>query len=177
MVDKCIDYAAESPVAAFGKGSVAFVFDTTGLAVEYMPLVRRGALVLSIARVPPGSAMAAPEAGAAATWACGTEADAPWTAFMGRKAMDLADAGVRLWARNRYGIQYEHVKTEPTSADLEELGELVRAGKLRAVVGRAADLENREEVRKGCMDVYRGKGGLGKFVIAVDEKGRMAAGD
>ena len=177
VVDHVIDYAKQDPVKAFGSGSVDFVFDTTGQAVAYMPLVRKGGLVLSIARVPPGSAMDSTTHTEAAAEAqdphvVGPQLQQPGrTACVGRRAMNAQDAAVRLWARTRHGIAYEYMKTEPTSADLDDLARLVEEGKLRPVVGRTAKLSELETIRKACGDIFKGKGGLGKFVIEMDSEG------
>ncbi|RWA05759.1 hypothetical protein EKO27_g9346, partial [Xylaria grammica] len=50
--------------------------------------------------------------------------------------------------------------------DAERTGEFIATGKVKAVK-RVVDLEDIEAVRKGCEQVYKGKGGIGKLVIKI----------
>ena len=132
VMDRAVDFTARNPVAESGARSVAFVFDTTGLPLVYMPLVRKDELVLSIAWVPPGSATDLSNGSKEAK----LQALQPLkTACVGKRAMDVQDAVVRMWARTRYGVSYEYQKTEPTSTDVVDLGVLVSRGKSGSLWG------------------------------------------
>ncbi|KAI1273061.1 alcohol dehydrogenase [Xylaria sp. FL0933] len=50
--------------------------------------------------------------------------------------------------------------------DVERVGELVATGKVKPVK-RLVELEDIAAVRKGCKQVYTGKGGIGKLVIKI----------
>jgi NADPH:quinone reductase-like Zn-dependent oxidoreductase len=160
VVDEAIDYTQSDIIKEIGKASVEFVFDTTGLASDYLPLLKKGGLLLSIARLPPGSALKNedPNAPKQSRVAC-----------IGQNVMDAQDAAFRTWAKTRYGVSYEYMKTDPRTEDLEAVGELVRDGKLKAVVGKTAKLESIEEVRDACAGILKGKGGVGKFVTTMDD--------
>ncbi|KAK3052549.1 hypothetical protein LTR09_006403 [Extremus antarcticus] len=160
VVDQAIDYTVQTDiVTAIGKGTVDFVLDTTGLAADYLPLLRRSGLCLSIARLPPGSALKNedPDAPAQSRVAC-----------IGQNVMDGLDAAFRAWAKTRWGVVYVYQKTEPRSEDVEEVSGLVGKGWVRPVVGRTVGLEDEEGVREGCMQMFKGKGGVGKFVITAE---------
>jgi len=158
-VDRAVDYTKDDVVQALGRGSVDFVFDTTGLAGQYVPLVKRGGLCLSIARIPPGSAMKEPGQPSKGRVAC-----------VGLGFMDGLDGAFRFWAKNMYGVVYGYHKTEPTNEDMVAVGEMVGEGSLRPVVGKTAALEDIETIRKVCMGMFKGAGGLGKFVIEMEEQ-------
>jgi hypothetical protein len=55
----------------------------------------------------------------------------------------------------------------PDAEDLNKLATWVAEGKITPVVGRTAKLSDIDGVRKGCQEVFDGKGGVGKFVIEV----------
>lgn len=158
VVDKIVDYTKVDVVKDVGKGQVDFVFDTTGLAAEYIPMIKKGGLCLSVARLPPGSALK------------NEDPDAPRQgriACIGQNIMDGMDAAFRMWAQKMHGVTYVYQKTDPTSQDLHSVRELVSEGRLKAVVGRTVAFDNVEEVRDACMAVYKGKGGVGKVVIKI----------
>jgi NADPH:quinone reductase-like Zn-dependent oxidoreductase len=160
VVDIAHDYTQLDVTKAVGTGAVDFVFDTTGLAADYLPMIKRGGLCLSIARLPPGSALKSedPDAPAQSRLAC-----------IGQNVMDGMDAAFRTWARTRYGVTYQYQRTVPVSGDLEAVSRLVEEGKVRAVVGRTTSLGDVEGVREGCMGVFKGKGQVGKFVITMED--------
>ena len=45
VVDEAFDYTQVNVATAVGKGKVDFVFDTTGLAADYLPMIKRGRLL------------------------------------------------------------------------------------------------------------------------------------
>jgi hypothetical protein len=74
------------------------------------------------------------------------------------------------WKLLGTSIQYEFVSGSPNiREDLEAAGEVVARSKVKAVT-TVVDLEDVDEVIKGCERVYSGKGGLGKFVIRISKE-------
>ena len=130
--------------------------DTIGSAGVYLPLLKKDALLLSIARIPPGSALKAGDEGL--------------VACVGLSFLDAQDAAFRKYAKMRYGVTYEYVKTEPKTEDLEAVGQMVQERKLRPVIGRTEKLRDLDAVKDACMSIFNGKGGMGKFVMIMDEE-------
>ncbi len=160
VVDEAFDYTKSDVVKQIGKGKVDFVFDTTGLAGDYLPMMKHGGLCLSIARLPPRSALK------------NEDPDAPHqsrVACIGQNVMTGMDAGFRTWARTRYGVTYFYQKTDPVTEDLQTGSDLVDQGKIKTVVGKTASLEDIVEIRETCAGIAKGKGGIGKFVITMPE--------
>lgn len=156
VVDEIFDYTKTDVTKSIGKGKVDFVFDTTGLAGEYLPMLKHGGLCLSIARLPPGSAMK------------NEDPHAPQqnrVACIGQGIMDGMDYAFRTWAKTVYGVTYVYQKTEPESEDLRVVGEMVEGGKVRSVVGKTASLDEVEKVREACMGFSRGRVGWGSLLL------------
>jgi NADPH:quinone reductase-like Zn-dependent oxidoreductase len=160
VVDEVYDYTKVNVTKEIGKHKVDFVFDTTGLAGEYIPMLKNGGFCLSIARLPPGSALKSedPDAPHQSRLAC-----------IGQNVMDGMDAAFRTWAKTMHGVTYVYQKTDPDTADLQAVSELVQNGELKAVVGKTASFEDVEEVKSGCMGIFKGKGAIGKFVVTMDK--------
>jgi NADPH:quinone reductase-like Zn-dependent oxidoreductase len=73
--------------------------------------------------------------------------------------------GWKLWGTK---VKYEFLSADTNDrGDLDGLAELVREGKIKPVVGKVVDLDDINGVRQGCTEVFTGKGGIGKFVIAI----------
>jgi NADPH:quinone reductase-like Zn-dependent oxidoreductase len=150
-----VDYTAGDVIAAVGRGTVDFFFDTQGLTVAYLPLVKPGSGVIrTISMLPSGSAMAQMTTGDQfPTWL--------------RYTLDLADWFYRWWVGRR-GVAYAYDLMTPSGRDLEDLSRWVQEGKFRPIVGRTAKLSDVKSVREACGQVFDGKGGIGKFVIEID---------
>lgn len=140
------------------KGSVDFLFDTTGQSMEFLCLMvpNTGAIV-SVATAPSGTLLQ--NSGVMK----GPNASLP---LVGRVFLDAAD-GVRRLRAWRWGVAYEYLFLEPNGEDLRTLAGHVEAGKLVPVVGDKVDIRDIGKVREACGLVYKGKGGLGKTVIQV----------
>jgi NADPH:quinone reductase-like Zn-dependent oxidoreductase len=149
---RIIDYTKEDVVTAIGKGTVDYFFDCTGQTLKSLPVMKHGGVIISIATVPPGDAIA--------------KHLAPGIPFIIKTFLNFADWFFRWWA-GRAGVRYEYIFMEPSAEDLNDFSEWVGEGKVTPVVGRTAKLSDVEGVRKGCQEVYDGKGGVGKFVIEV----------
>jgi NADPH:quinone reductase-like Zn-dependent oxidoreductase len=153
-VDEVIDYTTGDVVKQIEKGIVDFLFDTMGVSLPYLPLLKKGTgTVVSISTLPSGSQ--AKEA-------------FPETPWMVAKVMDLLDCW-RRWRAHRWGVTYRYFAPNPElfAKDLGRFVGWVLEGKVIPVIGRTAKLTDLEGVKVGCQEVLSGKGGVGKFVIEV----------
>lgn len=90
----------------------------------------------------------------------------PQLPFLFRILLDIGDA-VRKFRARRWSVEYEYIFLNPNAEDLESLSQYVKDNKLRPVVGSRVDFHDIVKVREACLQVYNGKGGLGKTVIEV----------
>ncbi|KAI0400788.1 alcohol dehydrogenase [Xylaria palmicola] len=153
LVDQVVDYQATRRLTdAVPAGSVDLVLNTQWDLVRTLPLAdpERG-VVVSISSAPPPSLLRELMP-TAPFWVFWVLAVAQWYyAF-------------KLRGTN---IKYAFVSGNPgIREDLERTGELIAAGKVKAV-NRIVDLEDVQAVREGCQQVYTGKGGIGKLVIRM----------
>ncbi|KAH9205797.1 chaperonin 10-like protein [Leptodontidium sp. 2 PMI_412] len=75
---------------------------------------------------------------------------------------------LNIWRASRYSVKYSYLWMKPDREGLEELASWVDGGKkVKLVVGRKSRLEDLEAVIDGCEEVFKGNGGLGKFVIEI----------
>ncbi|KAK6365846.1 hypothetical protein LTR64_008682 [Lithohypha guttulata] len=154
-----IDYTKEEPTTVIPRGSVDFVFDTTGEAMRFLSLMTPStSSIVSISTLPSGtqlqgsSIMRRPD-----------NPQMPWLEYL---SLNLLDIVSKLRAR-RWGVEYQYMFLEPDGEDLGEITNYVEEGLLRPVIGSTADMKNLDSVRKVAGFVYDGKGGLGKSVIKV----------
>ncbi|KAK5103908.1 hypothetical protein LTS08_003331 [Lithohypha guttulata] len=159
VVDQIIDYTREEPTTVIPRGSVDFVFDTTGEAMRFLSLMTPStSSIVSISTLPSGtqlqgsSIMRRPD-----------NPQMPWLEYL---SLNLLDIVSKLRAR-RWGVEYQYMFLEPDGEDLGEITNYVEEGLLRPVIGFTADMKNLDSVRKVAGFVYDGKGGLGKSVIKV----------
>ncbi|OAG05791.1 GroES-like protein [Paraphaeosphaeria sporulosa] len=159
VVDQIIDYTTESPLKVIPPQSVDFLFDTTGQAMEFLPLmIPSTSLIISIATQPSGTQlqdsgiMDRPD-----------KPKLPWYILMG---LNLVDSGRKFYAR-RSGVEYAYWFMEPNAEDLDALRANVEDGLLRPVVGKQVDIRDIDGVREACKMVFDGKGGVGKTVFRV----------
>ncbi|ESZ95429.1 hypothetical protein SBOR_4170 [Sclerotinia borealis F-4128] len=159
---KVVDYTKEDVVKMIGNGSVDFLFDTTSCALSLGPLVKKGGVIVSISMVPGGTATiermirhidGVSDGGAEVTLSW-------WIA----KIMDFLDWSLRKWA-SWNGRTYSYLMMEPSRKDLDKLTGWIKEGILTPIIGSEVKLEDIVGVRKGCQEVFTGKGGMGKFVI------------
>lgn len=159
-----VDYTKEDVVKVIGKGTIDFLFDTTSSALSFGPLVKKGGVIVSISMVPGGTAtiehMTRHIDGVSDE---GVEVKLSWWLV---RVLDFLDWSLRRWA-SWNGRSYSYLMMEPSREDLEKLGRWVEEGKLKPIVGSEAKLDDIEGVRKGCNEVFAGKGGVGKFVITM----------
>ncbi|KAJ3473298.1 hypothetical protein NLG97_g10389 [Lecanicillium saksenae] len=142
VVDQIIDYTKDDPIKTIPAQSVDFIFDTTGQATEFMPLLVKGTgLVVSIATTPSGATLQ--------NSSVMNVPNRPRLPIAARVFLDATDGLRKLKARF--------------------YGDAAEEGKLRPVVGLRVDLKNIDKVREACWQTYKGKGGLGKTVFEVKQ--------
>jgi NADPH:quinone reductase-like Zn-dependent oxidoreductase len=146
-----IDYTKENVSKAIGAGTVDFMFDTMAGAIESLPLIRKGGVIISISKLPSGDELK-------------RKFKSP-PLFM-VVLLNLIDQ-VNKWRAGRYGVNYSYLWMAPDAKGLDELGRLIGEGKLKPLVGRTAKLEDEKAVKSGYDEVHSGKGGVGKFVVEV----------
>ncbi|KAJ9298196.1 hypothetical protein DTO271G3_3801 [Paecilomyces variotii] len=162
-VDEIIDYKKVDPKSVIEHGSVDFLFDTNGLAMEYLCLMRSGSgCIISISTAPSGTQLQN-----SAVMRLPHHLTVP---LVPRLALDMMDSIRKLRAK-RYGVSYSYMFLEPSGEDLDTLRGYVEEGRLKTVVGTTANMQDIAEVRKACQVVYSNRGGLGKVIIVVDKAG------
>lgn len=139
--------------------SVDFFFDTTGQAMQFLPLmVQSTGMVVSIATKPSSATLQ----GSSVM----KRPDNPRIPFYGRIFLDVGDSISKLRA-HCYGVEYQYWFLSPNAKDLDTLRSYVEEGKLLPVVGARVSMTDIDQVREACQVIYNGKGGLGKTVIEV----------
>ncbi|KAJ0417400.1 chaperonin 10-like protein [Aspergillus carlsbadensis] len=164
-VDEIIDYKTSNPKTIIPHGTIDFLFDTTGAAMDYLCLMRpQTGCIVSIATAPSGTQLQ--------DSAVMRLPHRPVLPVIPRVVLNVADSvrRVRAW---RYRVRYEYMFLEPNGEDLEKLAGFVEGGKVRTVVGENVEMMDVEGVRKACQVVYGNQGGLGKAVIRVSAGGNL----
>ncbi|KAG4433336.1 hypothetical protein IFR05_011185 [Cadophora sp. M221] len=150
--DQIVDYTKENLTQVVGKGTVDFMFDTVKNTMSALPVMKKGGMIVSISTVPNGTGFKQ------------VYNDMPvWMVYI----LNFMDWFYRAWTGWK-GVQYEYLKVNGNSADLEALAKAVEEGKLKPIVGSTAKLSDLEGVRNGCQQIMEGKGGVGKFVIEIE---------
>ncbi|KAL7944083.1 GroES-like protein [Trichoderma barbatum] len=159
VVDQIIDYTKTDPLEAIPLRSVDFVFDTTGQAMHFLPLiVRSTGMVVSISTKPSSATLQ----GSSVM----KRPDNPRIPLYGRIFLDLGDSINKLRAYY-YGVEYKFWFLSPNAKDLDILTSYVEEGRVSPVVGARVSMMDIDQVREACQVIYNGKGGLGKTVIEV----------
>ncbi|CAG8905498.1 unnamed protein product [Penicillium egyptiacum] len=154
-----IDYTKLDPRKVIESGSVDFLFDTVGLAMEYLCLMKgQSGCIVSVATMPSGNQLQK-----SSISDLPPNSGIPVALRMGLNAFDCVRK-LRAW---RYGVEYAYMFLESSGQDLDELRSHVEEHRLRTVVGKTVELSDIEAVRSACQTVYNGKGGLGKVVLKV----------
>lgn len=146
-------------MAIIPRGSVDFILDTTGQAMQFLSLMTPStSTIISISTLPSGTQLQqAPIM---------DRPDKPQIPFIMRLVLNALDSikQLRAW---RWSVHYEYLFLESNGKDLASLTKFVEEGKLVPVVGSRVDLRDIEKVREACSIVYKGKGGIGKTVINI----------
>lgn len=147
---------------AIPRGSVDFIFDTTGQAMQFLSLTTpQSGMIISISTNPSGNTLATssflrrPE-----------KPQLPWFVWT---FLTLTDGISKLRAR-RWGVHYEYIFLESNAKDLDLLSGWIEEAKVTPIVGSRADFNDIARVRALCETVYKAKGGLGKAIIDVVQK-------
>ncbi|KAJ5680552.1 hypothetical protein N7536_011691 [Penicillium majusculum] len=158
-VDEIIDYTKSDPREVIKSGSVDFLFDTVGSAMEYLCLMKpKSGRIVSVATMPSGNQLQESSMNDLPN-----KQNIPIALRMALNTFDCVRK-LRAW---RYGVEYSYMFLESTGQDLDELRNHVEEHRLRTVVGNTVELSDIEAVRSACQIVYSGKGGLGKVVVKV----------
>ncbi|KAJ5472612.1 hypothetical protein N7530_006613 [Penicillium desertorum] len=158
-VDEIIDYTKSDPRKVIESGSVDFLFDTVGSAMECLCLMKRqSGCIVSVATMPSGNQLQK-----SSILDLPQNRGIPIALRMGLNALDCVRK-LRAW---RYGVEYSYMFLESSGQDLDELRSHVEEHRLRTVVGNTVELSDIEAVRSACQTVYSGRGGLGKVVVKV----------
>jgi NADPH:quinone reductase-like Zn-dependent oxidoreductase len=153
VVDQVIDYTKEDVLQVVEKGSVDFFYDTAGVSMQFISVMKKGGLVISITTMPSGKEVAK------------VMPDAPYSIL---RVLDVLD-WVNQWRFWWWGARLEaRVETVDTSG-VAQVSQLAEGGKVKAVVGRTADLDDLQGIRDACTEIKAGKGGLGKFVVVMSK--------
>jgi NADPH:quinone reductase-like Zn-dependent oxidoreductase len=152
MVDQIVDYTKEDVGVAIASGSVDFLFDTVGLGVNGLHLMKKGGIIVTVTATPFGPALrrAVPDMPIAIRW-----------------VLDSIGVIIRLRAK-RYGVEYQANFMDPNAKDLDRLSQWSDQGIIKQIVGRKAKFGDFQGIKEGCQEVLSKKGGIGKFVIEMD---------
>lgn len=141
------------------RGSIDFVLDTMGQAMQLLHLMRPSTgTIVSISTTPSGSQLQ--------NSSFFKRPDHPKLPLLARTFLDSVDYIRKLRAR-RWNVKYTYMFLSSTAADLDTLSGYVESGALIPVVGSVVDLNDIEKVREACLQVYNGTGGIGKTVFQV----------
>lgn len=151
--DQIVDYTKEDVGKVVEKGSVDFMFDPVGGTLAALPLMKKGGWIISVSTVPSGKLM--------------KEKMLPDLPLFLKVILDIAN-WFFMTMTGWKGVNYSYLHLEGNTADLDRLAKWADEGKVRPVVGMQAKLEDIEGVRKGCQQIFDGKGGVGKFVVNMD---------
>ena len=152
VVDQIIDYRTQDPLKEIPHGSVDFMFDTVGATLSHISLIKpKAGRIITVSTVPSGAFL---------------EQAFPDAPFYVKYVMNLADWYYR-FRTGRWNVGYEYFGVKVKTEDLKRLSAFVAEGKVKPVVGKVARLDDLNAVREGCSDIYKGHGGVGKFVIGV----------
>jgi NADPH:quinone reductase-like Zn-dependent oxidoreductase len=132
-----IDYTKSDPKSVIPKGSVDFLFDTVGVAMDYLCLLRpKTGQVVSVATAPSGDYL---QASSALRLPSKPIVPAPIRIFL-----NLLD-WVRKMRASRWEVGYEYLFLDPSGKDLEALREWIDKGSVRSVVGTTVNFTDLEE--------------------------------
>lgn len=151
ILDHIIDYTHQEPAEVIEPGSVDFMFDTMGQDFESLKLMKKGGLIVSVYGMRSGE---------------GLQKMLPRTPDSVKDAINAEAAALRLRA-SKSNVDWMFIFMEDSARDLDRLREWIDARLVRPLIGRVAHFNHLESVVAGCSEVYRGKGGVGKFVIEI----------
>ncbi|KAI0167263.1 chaperonin 10-like protein [Pestalotiopsis sp. NC0098] len=148
-----IDYTTEDVAKRIGAGTLDYFFDTMGGTTTYLPVMKSGGVIVSISTIPAGTKM---------------KGHAPDMGFLAEKVLNGADK-FYTWRCARAGVHYTYLFMKPSADGLNQYSQYIKDGQVKPLVGKVAILQDIDSVRSGCQEIFDGKGGLGKFVITMNQ--------
>lgn len=154
-----IDYTKEDVKTVIPRGSVDFMLDTTGQAMEFLSLMTpKTSTLISIATHPSGDQLQQSS--------MLNRPDHPRLPLLIRLLLNAMDS-IKRFRAWRWSVEYEYLFLDSSGTELAELAKFVEEGKVHPVVGSRVNLRDIDKVREACSIVYKGKGGIGKTVIDI----------
>ncbi|KFZ03674.1 hypothetical protein V502_10750 [Pseudogymnoascus sp. VKM F-4520 (FW-2644)] len=150
-VDQIIDYTTQNVVEEIGRQTVDFMLDTSFSAMKYIQIMKPGTGILYTLTGKKGTDL---------------REDFPTAPWLVGKILDVVNA-VYTWRAARWGVDYKPMAIKMRDSDLQRVGEWVRSGRAKAIVGESADLADLDRV-KGLATVVEKKNGLGKYIITIE---------
>ncbi|KAL1892909.1 hypothetical protein Sste5346_006802 [Sporothrix stenoceras] len=153
VFDEVIDYKTQDVVEQIGRGKADFVYNTQWDLTGVLPIANPDhGVVVSIASLPPARVLRR---------VIGPQFVPFWVGWLLALVQLYYDwkAGSKI---KRDFVSGDLLNKE----DLKFVGDLVASGKIKALVS-VVDFSDLEAVRRGCMQVSTGKGGLGKLVLKI----------
>jgi NADPH:quinone reductase-like Zn-dependent oxidoreductase len=151
MVTQLYDYKTRDIVKLIGRGTVDFAISTQFSTLnESISVLKSDGILMSIASLPKSEVMAE---------MLGPKFPA-WLGWI----LDFLQYWYT-WKLRGTEIQYEFISGHPGHrGDMEVVADMVAKGMVKTV-NTAVDLDDLEEVRRGCERTLKSKGGIGKFVV------------
>jgi NADPH:quinone reductase-like Zn-dependent oxidoreductase len=144
--------------------SVDFLFDTVGVSMAYLSLMRaKTGTIISISTTPSGDLLQ--NSSVTKRPPDGRETAIVPTHIRWVLNMIYRIRKARAWY---WSVNYSYLFLHPNGEDLDSIRQLIEEGKLRTVVGTTAHFKDLKAVRDTCQVVYDGKGGVGKSVILFE---------
>lgn len=155
VYDQVIDYKTQRPRDQVPRGSVDVMYNTQWNSMdEGIPMLNpKTGVLISIASAPGKEVLKK---------ILGPDRFPWWAGVL----VDLAQL-IYKWKLRGTNIPHEFVSGGvEIREDLEAAGEIVAREKVTAVM-RVVEFKDLQAVRKGCDEVYTGKGGIGKLVVKI----------
>jgi NADPH:quinone reductase-like Zn-dependent oxidoreductase len=189
LVDQIIDYSnktADEVVSEVGRAEVDFFFDTVGVAMPYLEVVKqeKGFLLGIVGKSGQTLRKEFPMA--------------PWWMVWGLDFVDWVQKcrllfpfvkTVTHWQQqtdlcvdwmmekmltsytgraSRYGVRFDHIHTQMTDENAEKIARWVQEGKLKAIIGGTGDMTDLEFVKEALDTVGSTKGAIGRIIIRIN---------
>nr|RBQ98723.1 hypothetical protein FVER53263_00314 [Fusarium verticillioides] len=154
MVTQLYDYKTQDIVQLIGRGTVDFAISTQFSTLnESISVLKTDGILMSIASIPKSEVMSEMLGPKFPTWL-------GWV-------LDFLQIWYT-WKLRGTRIQYEFISGHPgLRGDMEVVADMVAKGMVKAV-HTAVDMDDLEEVRKGCEKTLKSKGGIGKLAQIRD---------
>lgn len=146
-----VDYTKDDVVAAAGKGTVDYMFDIVVGTLKYLPVMKKGGVILSISTLMGGT---------------NSKHLFPDMPIILVYVLDIVDWLFKWWA-GRSDVRYSYVVMHPDAKGLEQFAIYVKEGTVSPLLGHPAKFSDIYNVRRGCQEILDAKGGVGKFVIEI----------